>query len=772
MSKKAQIYKRGIGSLFILFLVLGWVFLIPKQLFQDPYSTLLLDRSGKLLSARIADDEQSRFPISDSLPDKFKTCITYFEDEYFYRHPGLNPFSLMRALQQNMEAGKVVSGGSTLSMQTIRLARKAKSRSIWQKTIEICWALRMEMSYSKEEILLMYAAHAPFGGNVVGLETAAWRYYGRTPYLLSWGEMATLAVLPNAPSLIYPGKNQEKLLDKRNRLLDKLFRAGEIDLETCELSKMEGLPSKAMAIQSKAPHLLDRLILEGQKGKRIQSSIDHQQQLRLNRIVTDYHSVYRQNEIENLAALVIDVRKAEVLAYVGNAPCKSSNCGGDVDVIQAPRSTGSTLKPFLYTFMLQDGAVLPKSLIEDVPTRISGYAPKNFDKSYAGMVPADEALARSLNIPAVRMLQKYGIDKFSLQLKKLDQKYINKPSSHYGLSMILGGAESSLWDLSNAYLRMAQCLNDEGMDYPAHLILRQEAEKLESDEAFEVGALWWTAEALTSLERPWQESGWQDFQSAQKIAWKTGTSFGHRDAWAIGFTPDYVVAVWVGNADGEGRPGLTGLSMAAPVLFKIFNGLPQGDWFERPDWDLRAQEVCQASGYLASPECLETEEVLLPKNSIHAKVCDFHQIIHLDASQRFRVNSSCYSVHEMKEETWFVVPPIPEWYYKKNNPFYEPLPPFLSGCENNAHEEMAVIYPKNYTKILIPRELDGSKGKVVFEVVHRQQNQIIYWHLDQEYLGQTQGQHRFEMDAESGKHQMTLISEEGERLSWSFTVVK
>lgn len=771
MRKQIKKYKYYILGGISLILLLWFYFLIPKPLFHEPYSTVLNDRQGRLLSARIAEDEQWRFPMSDSLPDKFVQCITYFEDEYFYQHPGINPFSLFRAFRQNMEAGSIVSGGSTLSMQTIRMARKAKNRSLWQKSVEILWALRMECVYSKSEILRIYAAHAPFGGNVVGLETAAWRYYGRSPYLLSWGEMATLAVLPNAPSLIYPGKNQERLFHKRNRLLDKLKAKGIIDEETCDLAKSEPIVSKAKSVRSQAPHLLDRMILEGQKGKRILSTIDKELQNSLTRIVADYHRVYYQNEIQNMAALVLDVKNSEVLAYVGNTECEQEDCSRNVDIIQAPRSTGSILKPFLYAFMLQDGYLLPKSLVIDIPTQISGYAPRNFYETYDGMVPADEALARSLNIPAVRNLQAYGLERFSANLKKLNLHHINKPSSHYGLSIILGGAESSLWDLSNAYMRMAQRLNDEGSQYPAHFQLK-ESVRLEEDPVFDMGALWWTVEALSQVKRPWQESGWRDFQSAKKIAWKTGTSFGHRDAWAIGFTPDYVVAVWIGNADGEGRPGLTGLSMAAPVMFKVFNSLPDGEWFIQPDWDLIPQKTCAKSGFLAGEYCEEIEEAMLPKKSVNTEVCPYHKMIHLDEDEQFRVTSSCYAVNEMKTMSWFVLSPIPEWYYKKNNPFYQSLPPYKQGCQESLKKEMDVIYPKNYTKILIPTELDGSKGKVVFEVVHRQSQQIIYWHLDQQYLGQTRGQHRMELDAELGKHQITIMDESGEVLEWQFEVVE
>lgn len=762
-------YKNPFFLLISILAFMVFLNLLPKPLFQKPYSTIVNDRNGKLLSARIANDGQWRFPISDSLPPKFIECITTFEDQYFYQHPGINPLSIFRAIKQNIAAGRVVSGGSTISMQCMRMARENQPRNIWQKMIEIIWTIRFEVGYSKDEILRIYASHAPFGGNVVGLEAASWRYYGRNPWLLSWGEMATLAVLPNAPALIYPGKNQEQLLQKRNRLLDKLRDREIIDAETAELAKAELLPQKAFSLSNETPHLTDYLISKGVEGKYIKTSIDNKLQSQTQRVVEQFYSVYEQNEINNMAALVVDVKKAEVLAYVGNTDCNKLFSGKDVDIVQAPRSTGSLLKPFLFALMQQDGFITPFTLIEDVPTQISGYTPKNFEKTYDGMVPANNALSRSLNIPAVKMLQEYGIENFYDQLSKLDQKYIDKGANHYGLAMILGGAESSLWDLSNAYLNLAQSLNDE--TDPTKIKVELEEESKKQVKVFDPGAVWWTAQTLTQLERPWQESGWKDFSSTRKIAWKTGTSFGHRDAWAIGFTPEYLVAVWVGNATGEGRPGLTGLSKAAPVLFQIFQKLPSTSWFTKPDWDLSPLKVCEKSGYLASELCPETKEVMLHKNARNTTVCPYHKEIQVDQSERYRVNSSCYSVYDMKTKVYFVLPPVPEWYYKKVNASYKSLPTFLADCNAENEQLMAVVYPRDYTKILIPRLLDGAQGKVVFEVVHQQQ-QCIYWHLDDQYIGKTGSPHRMELLAKPGPHQMTLIDEKGQELQWFFEVME
>ena len=734
----SKFYKKKYFFLVAFGLLVWFAFCLPNPLFQTPNSTVMVDAQGRLLAAKIADDGQWRFPKSDSVPDKFSKAITYFEDEYFYKHPGFNPFSIARAFKQNISAGKIVSGASTITMQTIRLSRKGKPRTVLEKFIEIVQAVRMEISYSKYEILNLYASHAPFGGNVVGLEAASWRYFGRKPSLLSWGEITTLAVLPNAPSLIYPGKNQVLLKQKRDRLLNKLHQKGIIDQETCDLSKEEPLPGTPFAIPQLAPHLLNRAIKEGQKGKRITSTIDYSLQKKINKIVENYHGILSENEIHNIAVLVIDVENSTVLSYVGNSNCKHGNSGKDVDIITSPRSTGSILKPFLFAFMQQDGAILPRTLISDIPTQIAGYAPRNFNKSFDGAVPASEALARSLNIPAVRMLRAYGIETFYKNLKKLHLHTINQPASHYGLSIILGGAEATLWDLSNAYMGMSQILNDTDVFASAEFIQDNNKEKIKVESLpFEPGAVWNTFEALSTLNRPLQETGWQEFQSSQKIAWKTGTSFGHRDAWSIGITPKYVVGVWVGNADGEGRPGLTGSQVAAPILFKVFKYLKYQNWFQKPDWDLAKATVCKQSGYLASDICPNTEEISISKNGFKTEICPFHQMVKLDVEKKFRVNSNCYPVSKMQIEPWFILPPIQEWYFKKKNPFYKVLPPFKSGCAQESIKNMDVIYPKDLTKIFVPVELNGSKGKAVFKIAHRNSNAIIFWHLDDTYIGET-----------------------------------
>ena len=321
-----------------------------------------------------------------------------------------------------------MSGGSTLSMQLIRIARKGKARNFYQKIIEILMAFRLELAYSKKEILALYASHAPFGGNVVGLEAAAWRFFGRSAKELSWAESATLAVLPNAPSLIYPGKNSLRLLKKRNRLLNRLRNQGVIDSLTCELSKQEEVPSKIHSLPGLANHLLDRVCKE-YKGERLTSSIKYTLQKQVDNLVQKHQKSLESNLVYNMAVLVLDVESGKTLAYIGNTKkIGKEKHANQVDIIRSARSTGSILKPFLFAAMLANGDILPTTLVPDIPTQIANYSPKNFNLEYDGAVPANRALSRSLNVPAVRMLHQFGVNQFHYLLRKIRDEEL-KPFS-------------------------------------------------------------------------------------------------------------------------------------------------------------------------------------------------------------------------------------------------------------------------------------------------------------------------------------------------------
>lgn len=785
MSTKQK--RKYVFGIIIVCIILFFLIPIPKPLFSDPYCTVLESKKGELLSAKIAQDGQWRFPQGESIPEKFSTCIRLFEDEYFFYHPGINPISMFRATKQNWKAGKIVSGGSTLTMQIVRMARKGKPRTVWQKLIEVFWSLSLELRYSKEELLQLYASHAPFGGNVVGLEAASWRYYNRPPQKLSWAETATLAVLPNAPSLIFPGRNQDVLLEKRNRLLKKLEDKKILDAESVQLAMSEQLPQKPHHLPQEAIHLLNRSLSEGKEGKRLRTTIDKEIQQNVNQLVNQQYLQLKQNGIHNLAVLILDNKSNEVLSYVGNSNGRGQKHGHRVDVITAKRSTGSLLKPFLYGLAWQDGLILPNSLLADIPTQFGGYAPKNFNKEYDGAVPASKALIQSLNIPAVRLLKEYGLQRFYDELNRFPIPSINRGSGHYGLSIILGGAEASLWEMSTAYKGMSESLrschermyNYEAKDYdfPKWIIDNNESNIENRSNSnytpvLKAAPIWQLVESLRELNRPGQEEGWESFEGRRTIAWKTGTSFGFRDAWAIGVCPEYTIGVWVGNADGEGRPGLTGISAAAPILFEAFNLLGESTWYTPPHDELYPLEVCRQSGFKKGLHCNEFDTLLTVKTASHVNTCPYHETIQLNEKGTKRVNSSCYAVADMQQKQFLVLPPLMDWYYRKKEPSYQVLPLWDEGCKKEATNPMELISPEQADKILIPIELGGTKGRLVVEVAHRNPYAKIYWHVDENYYGESEGVHSKEMDLAAGKHVLTLVDAEGNTLTKLFEVVE
>lgn len=767
----------------ITLLVFGYMFCLPRQLFHVPYSTVVTDRNEELLGARIASDGQWRFPPRKTTPEKIKQCLITFEDKHFHHHWGVNPLSIGRAIYQNTKHKRIISGGSTLTMQTIRLSRN-ESRTFGEKIIEMIWATRLEFRASKEEILSMYVSHAPFGGNVVGLDAAAWRYFGHSAEELSWAESAMLAVLPNAPAMIHLSKGRKMLLSKRNRLLKQLLEEKIIDSSTYELAVTEPLPDEPHPLPQIAPHLVSHFYKE-RNGQYTRSTIDRGIQTHIEDLAERWSNEFNRSDIRNLAILVIDIPANQVIAYCGNVHFDRKQSGNQVDVIQAPRSTGSILKPFLYYAMLQEGSLLPDMLLPDIPININGFTPQNFSLQYEGAVPASEALARSLNIPAVMMLQRYGVPKFHNFLQQTGFKTITRPSSHYGLSLILGGAEATLWDVTNVYAQMGRALVP---DLTPRLTKEKEAkiteakdedeeEKEEKEEKktarhtyiWDKGAVWQTFNALKEVNRP-EEIDWKSIPSMQAIAWKTGTSYGFRDAWAVGVTPRYAIGVWVGNATGEGKPGLVGAQTAGPVLFDIFNYLPASSWFERPTGVFVDAEVCRQSGHLKGRFCEETDTVLILPAGLRTDACPYHHLITLAADEKHRVYENCANTEPIFQKSWFTLPPVWEWYYKQHHPEYRPLPPFKAGCGEDTFQPMQFIYPPINAHIRLPKQLDGSKGFLTVELAHIDPNATVFWHLDDTYLMQTQDFHKISLQPASGKHSLTAVDGEGNTVSTTFFI--
>jgi len=757
--KKLKIIVLALAGLFIAFLC------VPVPRFDKPYSTVLTAKNGELLGAKIADDGQWRFPATDGYSSKYIACLLEYEDRWFFLHPGFNPVSFVKSFRDNMQAGEVVRGGSTISMQVVRMSRDNPPRTYGEKLLEIFLALRLELHYSKTSILNLYAANAPFGGNVVGIDAAAWRYFHTTPDELSWGEAATLAVLPNAPALIHPGRSRERLEAKRNELLQHLphsktfipkrLHIPKLSEEDAELAMMEDIPERPFEMPMLAYHYL-AYQEKRHHGEQIASTIDLNLQQSVIDIMKHHHEVNVLNSIDNAAVYVVDYLNDEILAYVGNNLDAAD--AAMVDMIRAQRSTGSILKPFLFAAMLDEGTLLPQMVLPDIPMSLSGFTPKNYSGEYWGAVPADKALQNSLNAPFVHLLREYGQPKFHALLKQLPLRGIVFDAEHYGLSLIVGGGEASLFDITNAYAKM-------GRKLASYVNENYNVMVDEKESPFSAEAIAETFHIMLGLTRPSSQIGWGGFASSKQVAWKTGTSFGFKDAWAVGLTDRYAVGVWVGNSDGEGRPGLTGVGAAAPLLFDIIGKLNDSYHYPANTEESIEIEVCAESGYPKSEYCPHVNKVRVVTVENKTGVCPYHKKVFLDASRQFRVLPDCYPVDQKCYDVFYVLPPVMEWFYKKHSPLFRPLPAFYPGC-GAAHPDdvMAFIYPKSDAKVTIPIGIRGDRQQVIFEIAHRNPQKTIFWTLNDRFLGQTRLNHQMPIDVEKGSYDLRCVDEDGVEL--------
>ncbi len=764
--------------------LLGFILLFPKTIFDRPNSPILLSKDQQLLGAKIATDGQWHFHDLDSLSNKFETALIHFEDRNFYDHAGIDPRGFGRALWNNLQ-GKKRQGASTLSMQIARMAGQQGKRGYLRKLKEMLFALQLEFRYSKAAIIKMYASNAPFGGNIIGLDAASWRYFGKDHHQLSWAESCMLAVLPNAPGLIHPGRSRTALKEKRNRLLKSLLEHQKITQEDYDLAILEPLPEKPQVLPRHAQHLLQQLVTEHPNEAQFQSSLDYELQLQCNDIVSRYYERIKHLDVHNIGVLVIDMEKNQVVSYIGNTPMLSNTYQPFVDMIQASRSSGSVLKPLLFAKAIDAHKISPKSLLRDVPDAWGGYAPKNYNKNFEGLVPADESLYRSLNLPFVDLLDQYSHEKFLGDLQSLPFSTINRSADHYGLSLILGGAEISLWDLATTYKGMAkdlQAFNGSKNSYslehyqaPQILLNRQAKTKPTSEIPvhFSAAAIWHTFESLTALQRPGTEGQWKYFSSSEKIAWKTGTSHGFKDAWTIGLNRKYLVGVWVGNADGTGKEGLTGVQAAAPLFFQIFNQLPAQEWFNEPLDELFDQEVCSVSGFKPTIRCPKTS-MLLPKTSEHLMYCNRHKWINCTADTLYQANKDCSNQLDLIEVSFFIPSPKETYYLKKGGRGLAPLPPPHPSCPpNSASSDMGFIYPPtDYCKFYIPYKLNEEKSKLIFSATHQQSNQSLFWHLNDQYLGMTETFHEMPFEIGAGQHVMLIKDSNGTEKKVRFEVIE
>ncbi|NKB69269.1 MAG: penicillin-binding protein 1C [Candidatus Latescibacteria bacterium] len=743
----------AVGGLLLLY----WLVPLPQPLFAPHYSTALVDRHGHLLRVFLNGQEQWHLAPQPEAPiaAKLERAVLTFEDRRFYYHPGVDPLALGRALGQNARAGRVISGASTITMQVARLMAP-KARTWGHKGLEVLQALKMEVRLSKPALLQLYLDHAPYGGNIVGVEAAARKYFGKAPQALSWAEAATLAVLPNAPGLVGPVANPERLQLKRDRLLARLLAAGDLDRATYALALREPVPRAARPFPMLAPHLARHLQGQG-LGPTIATTIDADIQ-RLTEHWLARHAVFLQGRgIANGAVLVADTRSGQVRAYAGSQDFFAA-AQGQVDGVRAPRSSGSLLKPFLYALAMDGGLALPQTLVEDVPVYYQAFSPSNASHQYDGVVPAGQALVRSLNVPAVGLLKAYGIYPFHQFLQRAGVSTLFRRAEDYGLPLIIGGAEVALWDMASLYAGLAN-----GGDFRPLQVVAGPARDL-GNALISPAASYLTLEVLRQLQRPGAEYYWQQFENQWPLAWKTGTSYGQRDAWAVGVNPQWTIAVWCGNFTGAGNANLGGAQSAGPLLFDIFNALPKDaaqSWFA-PPWT-RAVELCADSGFMAGPHCRKKELAEAPPHMKPLAVCRHHRTVHVSADGAHQVCSLCWEPGHRSEKR-LVYPVEVAQVLRRQGRLPEELPPHRPDCPAGLQEQpVQIVYPRPGVHLWRPRDFGGQWQDIVLRAAHRQRQSLLYWYLDGAYAGRTRDRHIKPVGLEKGWHVLEVVDQAGHR---------
>ena len=764
-----------------LFLLVNWCFPLPKEKLQPPTSTVVLDRNGEWLRAFTAPDDMWRLPETslDAISPRFQTAMLTYEDQWFYHHWGINPVALTGAAFDNLKAGKIVRGGSTITMQLARLM-EPKDRTLPNKLIEMFRALQLELTYTKSEILTYYFNMLPYGGNIVGSAAASRLYFNKPQSALSLGEAALLAAIPNSPERLRPDRFPERARKARKKVLLRMKDAGEISEQRLQEALQEPIPAERYPLPFKAPHL-SRLLTNKQSSivsehvgnQWIHTTIDQRYQDTAERILRERLRPLQGQGVSTGAVVIIDTKSHEVLAMVGSHDFFDKPSAGQVNGTLALRSPGSTLKPFIYALAIDKGLITPQTLVFDVPVDYVGYSPVNYDEKFTGYITAREALARSLNVPAVNLYAKMGKNQLYGFLKQAGISTLSD-QEEYGLSLILGGCGINLLELTNLYAGLANM----GEFAPYHLIVNRDTKgkkrkRASTSRLLQPETSWIVTEMLTTLKRPDFPESFEHTGTMPRVAWKTGTSYGHRDAWSIGYSPELTIGVWIGNFNGTGAPILSGAEAAAPILFALFTALSgekAHQWFTEPA-NLKTRLVCALTGLPVSPHCLTSvSDIYIPGVSA-VRECHIHKSIQVDIATGERLCSSCRPGRQFREETIALWPAEVATWLNANGFAVSELPAHNADCTRPlAGTQPVILSPARDTVYKIRSNVPTEYQKIRLSASVSGDTQEIFWFLNGELIFKGQAVEPTFLTPVVGKHELTCIDGAGRSTSLPLTI--
>ena len=753
---------------FALRLLLFALYPLPMERIHPPPSVIVLDRHGKLLRAFTAPDGMWRIESNiDDISPKLRMAVLNYEDRYFRYHFGINPVSILRAAVTNLKAQRIVCGGSTITMQVARML-EPKPRTFKNKFIEVIRAIQLELAFSKDEILNFYFNMAPYGGNIVGSAAASYFYFNKEQKDLSLGEAALLTAIPNSPTVLRPDASASLARQGRDKVLNRLFQNGMITRGQLQEALAEPIPYQRSPLPFIAPHLARELKAMYPGTSRIVSTVDKDIQILARNILKDHTIPLSKHGVTTGAAVVMDTKTREVLALVGSADFFDEGASGQVNGAIAPRSPGSALKPFVYALAMDRGLISPESILTDVPVDYSGYRPVNYDDLFRGAVTAREALTLSLNVPAVNLAAQLehapadrgGNGGLYAFLKEAGITTLTEPERHYGLAIVLGGCGVTLLDLTNLYAGLANM----GEFAPYRLRLHHPSGERRSSTLLSKGTAFILTDMLTEVRRPDLPKCWESAVNLPKVAWKTGTSYGHKDAWSIGYSPQFTIGVWIGNFDGTGSPAIVGAEAAGPVLFDLFNALAEkkgGRWYVQP-FEVDRREVCAQSGMVMSPHCPHSrEEYYIPGVSSN-DTCTVHREFAIDNETKTRLCSHCRIGREYEMVVFEIWPPKIATWMERSGISVDKIPEHYPECSRLISGAAPVIHsPSANCEYTIRPGVDTQYQKILLEASVSNDTRSIFWFLNSKLIFHGSPTEKVFIDPVPGRHNLTCMDEEG-----------
>lgn len=737
-------------SIWLVLFSLNLIFPIPHT---EDYSQIVKSAEGKVLFANLNSTDKWRFKTNlDEVTPLLRKTILHKEDKYFYYHFGINPIAMGKAFFKNIFSTDKRTGASTISMQVARML-EPKKRTYFNKMVEIFRALQLEYYYSKDEIFQMYINLIPYGGNIEGIKTAAFFYYQQEPEALSLGQITMLSIIPNFPNIMHSNNDAELYL-KRNYWLNQFQRSKLFDDKTIQDATHEIIQLNRRSRPMYAPHISIRACRENPNKTEIQTSIRLEIQQKVEQIIKNYVQTLKYSNIGNASALIIDNKTNRVVAYIGSADFNDNENQGQVDGVRSIRSPGSTLKPLLYALAIDRGEITPKTKIIDAPINYGAYYPNNYDNKCRGMITIEQALAQSLNIPAVWLLNQIGVDNFINLLIKADFKQIAKDRKKLGLSTILGGCGVTLEELCNLFSAFANQGNyQKSSFYPNE---QNSKTKLISD-----ASAYLISDILTKAERPDFPTNWAHNSNTPKIAWKTGTSYGRRDAWSIGYNKNFTIGVWAGNFNGLGNPELTGANIATPLLFQIFNAVDQNQnnqWFAPPK-SIDYREVCSESGLIPDDFCTDfIIDAFIPGISSNQR-CQHLKEVFIDTKETMSFCRACKPDKNVVRKLYRNLPMEVITFYEEMNIPYTKIPPHNEKCTRIfSHFAPSITSLSDGHEYIL---ISGENQKLMLKANTENSVKKIWWYINDKLLTTTFANEKYFFKPPDGHLKISCTDDKG-----------